>query len=166
MHSRWSSSSFLSFSKFPLIQEGGPKFFRETNSAKRLNYLVTPSLFQEFEWPNSATFSRAQCILHDAAVPFSNFENFFKLKSGDIFSCGEKILQNGWIICAPFCISRIWMAQILSHLLDFNAFYMVQQSFYQFFKIWSNLRRGIYLQGRTNSTERLNYLIPPSLFQF
>ena len=199
MHSRWSSSSFLSFSKFPLIQEGGPKFFRETNSAKRLNYLVTPSVFQEFEGPNSATFSRAQCILHDAAVPFSNFENFFKLKSGDIFSCGEKILQNGWIIWSPplyfnfnnlkdpnfapftrfqcilhdagvlfslfgnyrkfnkgdliscgepilqnswiiwiriyYSILRISVNQILRQSLDFNSFYMMQQSLSQFFNI-------------------------------
>ena len=51
--------------------------------------------------PNSSSFSRFQCILHDSAVLFSVFSNFLKLKRGDLISWEEPILQNGWIIWSP-----------------------------------------------------------------
>ena len=40
------SSAFLSFSKFPQINEGGPSFFGGTNSTKRLNCLLIRSAIQ------------------------------------------------------------------------------------------------------------------------
>ena len=62
--------------------------------------------FKSFKDPNSLSLIISQCILYDSGVPFSDFWNFQKLKRGNLTSWGEKILQNGWIIC--------------SHLLYFN----------------------------------------------
>ena len=57
--------------------------------------------FEHFKDPNSLSFIRFQCILHDPVVLFSAFPIFFKLKRGDLNSWGEPILQNSWIIWSP-----------------------------------------------------------------
>ena len=44
------------------------------------------------------SFIRFQSILHDSAVVFSAFWNFFILKRGDLIFWRESILQNSWII--------------------------------------------------------------------
>ena len=85
---------------------------------------------------------------------------------------GVPILQNGWIICpAPplFCISilEIWRTQILRNLLDFNAFYTwFSITFLRFLKFRQIKKGGRNFLGRTNSAERMNYLVPLSVFQF
>ena len=142
MRSTRCSSTFLSFFKFPQIKEVAPNFLGGTNSAERLNYLV-PLLYFNFKNlrdPNSSSSGRFQCALHDAAVRFSVFSNFLKLKRWHLISWGEPILQNGWIIWSPFCISilKIWEIQILRHPVDFNALYTMQQYVSQFFQISSN----------------------------
>ena len=62
--------------------------------------------FRNLNDPNSLSFIRYQCLLHDSAVLFSDFWNFLKLKRGDLNSCGEPILQNGWIIWSPLLYSN------------------------------------------------------------
>ena len=58
--------------------------------------------FKSLKDPNCLSFTRFWCILHDSWVPFSDFLNFHKLKRANIISCGEPILQNGWLIwCRP-----------------------------------------------------------------
>ena len=57
--------------------------------------------FKNLRDPNSSSSSRFQCILHDAAVLFSVFSNFLKLKEGAQNFFGEPILQNAWIIWSP-----------------------------------------------------------------
>ena len=57
--------------------------------------------FKNLRDPNSSSSSRFQCILHDAAVLFSVFSNFLKLKEGAQNFLGEPILQNAWIIWSP-----------------------------------------------------------------
>ena len=96
--------------------------------------------FKNLSHSNSLSSSRFQCALHDSAVLFSVFSNFLKLKMGEIISWGKPILQNGWIISSPFCISilKIWGIQILRHPVDFNAFYTIQKYFPHFFQISSN----------------------------
>ena len=42
--------------------------------------------FKSFKDPNSSSFIRFQCILHDSGVPFPGFSNFKKLKRGDLIS--------------------------------------------------------------------------------
>lgn len=87
--------------------------------------------FRNLKDPNSASLIRFQCILHGSEVFFSLFKNFLKLTRGDLISWEEGILQNDWIICFPFCtyILEIWRTQTLHHWSDFNAFYIIQQSF-------------------------------------
>ena len=103
MHSTRFSSTFLSFFKFPQIKEGGPNFLGGTNSAERLNYFLPLVYFnsKNLRDPNYSSSSRFQCILHDSAVLFAVFSKFLKLKRGELISCGEPILQNGWIIESP-----------------------------------------------------------------
>ena len=57
--------------------------------------------FRSLKDPNSLSFIRFQCVLHDAVVLFSGFWNFLKLKSGDLISRGKPILQKSWIIWSP-----------------------------------------------------------------
>ena len=57
--------------------------------------------FRNLKHPNSSSFIRFQCVLHDWALVFSVFWNFVELKRGDLISLGEPILQNGWIIWSP-----------------------------------------------------------------
>ena len=57
--------------------------------------------------PTSLSFIRFQCILHNSAVLLSVFENFLKLKRGDLISWGEPIVQNGWIIWSPLLYFNI-----------------------------------------------------------
>ena len=43
---------------------------------------------KSFKDPNSSSFVRFECILHDSRVPFLDFWNFYKLKRGDLISWG------------------------------------------------------------------------------
>ena len=54
--------------------------------------------FRNLEEPTSLSLIRFQSILHDSAVVFSAFWNFFILKRGDLIFWRESILQNSWII--------------------------------------------------------------------
>ena len=57
--------------------------------------------FKSFTNPNSSSCIRFQCIHHDSGVLFSESWNFYKLKTGDLISGGEPILQKAWIIWSP-----------------------------------------------------------------
>ena len=103
MHSTWFSSTFLSFWKFTQFKMGD---LISSGESVLQNGWITWSLLLYFNIkhlkdPNSSSFIRFQCILHDSAVLFSAFWKFIKLKRGDLISWGEPILQNGWIIWSP-----------------------------------------------------------------
>ena len=51
--------------------------------------------------PNSLSFIRFQCILHDSAVLFLGFFKFRQIKEGGPNFSGEPIVQNSWIISSP-----------------------------------------------------------------
>ena len=57
--------------------------------------------FRNLKDPNFSSFIRFPCLLHDSAVLFSGFWKFIKVRRGDLFSWGEPILQNVWIIWSP-----------------------------------------------------------------
>ena len=61
--------------------------------------------FKNLKQPNSLSFFRFQWTLHDSAILFSVFWNFFKLKWDDLTYWGEPIPQNSRIIWSPFCVS-------------------------------------------------------------
>ena len=58
--------------------------------------------FKSFKDPNSSSFIRFHCILHDSGELFSHFQNFCKLKGRELTSWGEPILQKDWIIWVLF----------------------------------------------------------------
>ena len=96
--------------------------------------------FKNFKDPNSASLIRFKCILHDAAVLFSVFQNFLKFKRDYLSSWGRGGEGKGNQFCrtielfgADFFTSfisflGILMTRIMRHSLHFNAFYIIQQS--------------------------------------
>ena len=83
--------------KFLQIKEGGPNFWGEPILQKV--WIIWSSLlyfnFKSFLDPNSSSFIRFQYILHDSGLLFSEFWNFYKLRSGDLipggFSFAERL---------------------------------------------------------------------------
>ena len=139
MHSAWFSSTFVSFSKFTQIKEGGPNLLGKPILQK--GWITwSPLLYfnvKHLKDPNSSSFIRFQFILHDSAVLLSVFENLLKLKRGDLTSWANQFCRTVELLGPSFCISilNISRTQIFCHLLDLNAFYMSEQPFCQFFKI-------------------------------
>ena len=140
-----SQQYFCRFSIFPQIKDGEPV----VQNGKVIWYSILYFNIKYLNDPNFSWFIRFQCILHDSAVLLSVFENFFKLKRGDLISSKEPILENGWLIWSPLLYFNIklWRTQILPHLLDFNAFYMIQQYFCNFWKCPQIKERSLNFLG-------------------
>ena len=142
MDSAWFRSTFLSVFKYLQIKEGGSNFWGEPILQKVL--IIWSVLlyfnFKSFLDPNSLSFIRFQCILHDSGVLFSESWNFYKLKRGDLISWGNQFCRKSELFGPRFCISilKTFWTQILCHSLDFNAFYMIQEYFSQSFEISTN----------------------------
>ena len=142
MHFIWFSSTFLRVLKFLQIKEGGPNFLGES-ILQKVWIIWSPLLyfnFKSFLDPNSLSFIRFQCILHDSGVLFSESWNFYKLKKGDQISGRNQFCRKSELFGPPFCISilKALQTQILRHLLDFNAFCMIQEYFSQSLEISTN----------------------------
>ena len=73
---------------------------------------------------------------------------------------GEPILKNDWIICSPFCISILKVSQtkVLRQSLDFNASCRFRSTFLRLLK-FPQIKEGELITARTNSAERMNYLL-------
>ena len=107
MHSAWFKSSFLRVLKFLQIKEGEHNFWGEP-VLQNVWIIFLPLLyfnFQSFLEPNSSSFIRFQCILHDLRGAFSESLIFYKLKRGESF------LQKVWIIwsCYLYFIFKSFM---------------------------------------------------------
>ena len=142
MHSAWFRSTFRRVLKFLQIKEGGPNFWGEP-ILQNVWIIWSPLLFFNFKSfvdPNSLSFIRFQCILHDSGVLFSESWNFYKLKRGDLISVGNQFCRMSELFGPPFCISilKVLWTQFLCHSLDFNAFCMIQEYFFQSFEISTN----------------------------
>ena len=140
MHSTWFKSTFLGLLQFPKIKEWGPNFLGGTYSAERLNYSILPLLyfnFKSFKDPNSSSFIRFQCVLHNSDVLFSDFWNFEKLNNGDLISWGNQFCRTAELFVSPIFISilKVLTTQILYHSLGFNAFSKIQMYFSKTFEI-------------------------------
>ena len=97
----------------------------------------------------------------------SNFlrcSKFFQIKKGWTNFLGEPFLQNGWIIWSLLLYFSFKKLFYLS--LDIDAFYMIQEDFYQIFKISSHQRTGTQFLAGTNSAKRQNIQAPNFLFHF
>ena len=142
MHSAWFRSTFLGVLKYLQIKEGGPNFWMEP-ILQKVWIIWSPLLyfnFKSFMDPNSSSFIRFQCILHDSGVLFSESWNFYKLKRGDLISGENQFCRKSELFGPPFCISilEVLSTEFLRHSLDFNAFCMIQEYFSQSLEISTN----------------------------
>ena len=138
----WFRSTFLRILKFLQIKEGRPNFLGEP-ILQNVWIIWCPLLYFNFESfmdPNSLSFIRFQCILHDSGVLFSESFNFCKLKRGDLIFWGNQFCRKSELFGPPFCISilKVLWTQFLCHSLDFNAFCMIQEYFSQSLEISTN----------------------------
>ena len=156
--------------KFLQIKEGGSNIWDEP-ILQSVWIIWSPLLYfnlKSFSDPSSRSFNRFQSILYDSGVPFSGFSNFYKLKRGDLISVGEPIFQNLWIIWSPFLYLNLKspmkpnsssFIRYQSILKESGRLFWESINFYE-------LKMGDLIGGGTNFAECLNYLVPPSLFQF
>ena len=139
MHSAWFRSTFLRVLKFPQIKEGGPNFWGEPILQKVwiIWSLLRYFNFKGFTDPDSSSFIRFQCILHDWGVLFSESWNFYKLKKVDLISGGNQFCRKSELFGPPFCISilKVLWTQIHRPSLYFNGFCMIQEYFLQSLEI-------------------------------
>ena len=87
-------------------------------------------------WRNQVIFSfiRFQCIVHDSAGTFIDFQNSLKLKRG------EPILQNGWIIWSSLLHFKFKTLKN-SKSLSFIRFQFVMRGWAVFLTFFQNLER-------------------------
>ena len=142
MHSAWFRSTFLRLSKYLQLKEGGPNFWGEP-ILQKLWIISSPHLYLKFKSfidPNSSSFIRFQCTLHDSGVLFSESWNFYKLKRGDQISGGNQFYRKSELFYPPFCISilKVLRTEFLRHSIHFNAFCLIQEYFSQSLEISTN----------------------------
>ena len=142
MHSAWFRSTFFRVLKFLQIKEGGPNFWGEP-ILQNVWIIWSPLLyfnFKSFLDPNSLSFIRFQCILHDSGVLFSESWNVYKLKREVLISGWNQFCKRSELFRPPFCISilKVLWTQIHHHSLDFNAFCMIQGNFSQSLEMSTN----------------------------
>ena len=103
MHCAWFRSTFLGVLKYLQIKEGGPNFWMEP-ILQKVWIIWSPLLyfnFRSFMDPNSSSFIRFQCILHDSGVLFSESRNFYKLKRGDLISGWNQLCRKSELLGSP-----------------------------------------------------------------
>ena len=142
MHSAWFRSTFLRALKFLQIKEGGPNFWGEP-ILQNVWIIWSPLLyfnFKSFLDPNSLSFIRFQCILHDSGVLFSESWNVYKLKRGTLISRGNQFCRKPELFRPRLFISilKVLWIEIHHHSLDFNAFCMIQGYFSQSLEMSTN----------------------------
>ena len=142
MHFAWFRSTFCRVLKFLPTKERRHNFWREP-ILQKVWIIWSPLLyfnFKSFLNPNSLSFIRFQCIIHDWGVIFSTSLNFFKLRTRDLISPGTQFSRKSELFGPPFCISilrDLWF-QCHCHSLDSNAFCMIQEYFSQSPEISTN----------------------------
>ena len=96
--------------------------------------------FKTFKDPNSSSFIRLQWVLYNSVELLSDFWNCHKLNRGGKFLGDSQFCRKSKLFGLPFCISilKLSKTEILCHLLDFNAFCMIQKSFCGTYEISRN----------------------------
>ena len=122
--------SFLKLKRGDLSSWGGNQICRTAELFGPLLYLN----FRNMKDPNSLSFIRYQCIIHDSAIFFYIFWNVHKLNRGNQFFRTTELFSPSFFIS----VLEIWRTQTLCHSSDINAFYMIQQYFSQLSEISSN----------------------------
>ena len=142
MHSAWFRSTFLRVLKFLQIKEGGPNFWGEP-ILQNVWIIWSPLLyfnFKSFMDLNPSSFFRFQCILHDSGLLFWESWNVHKLKRRNLISRGNQFCRKSQLFGPTSCISilKVLWTQIHYHLLDFNAFCMIEEHFPQSLGVSTN----------------------------
>ena len=131
MHSAWFSSTFLRVLYFLQMTDRGPNFLGEPIFQK-VRIIWSPLLyfnFKSFMDPNSLSFIRFQCILHDWGVLFSECWSFYKFKMGNLISGWNQFSIKTELFGTPFCISvlKVLWTQIHLHSSHFNVVFMIHE---------------------------------------
>ena len=146
MHSPWLRSNFPRNKDFLQIKEGRPMFL-EKPILQKVWFIQSPLLYftyKRFMDPNFSSFIIFQWVLNDSGVLFSESWNFYMVKEWGRSFWVEPILQQVWIIWSPLLYFNFksFMETISSHLLDFNAFCIIQEYFSRSLEISTNYRVG------------------------
>ena len=139
MHSASFRSTFLRVLKFLEIKEWGPNFWGGEPILQKVWIIWSPLLyfkFKSFVDPNSLSFIRFHCILHDSGVLFSESWNFYKLKRRDLVSGGNQFCRV-WIIWSPLLYFNFksFTDPNSSSFIRSHAFCMIEEYFSQSFEI-------------------------------
>ena len=142
MHCAWFRSAFLRALIFLQIKDGGANLWWEP-VLQNVWIIRSPLLYfnsKSFMEPNSLSLIRFLCIGHDTGVLLKEPWNFYKLKRGDLISCGNQFCRMSKLFGSHFCFSilKVLWTQIHSHFLDFNALVMIQEYFSQSLEISTN----------------------------
>ena len=165
MHSAWFRGLFSEIWNFCKLKRGGPNFWGEP-ILQKVWIIRSPLLyfnFKSFMDQDSSSFIRFQCILHDSGVLFSESWNFYKLKWGDLISCGEPILHNVWIIWSPLLYFNF------KSFLDPNSssFIRFQSILHEWGRLFSEswnfykLKRGDLISGGNQFCRKSELFGPP-----
>ena len=130
MHSTWFSSTFVTYWKFYKITEDGGgegDLISKEEAILQNNWILSPHVLplyfniKHIKGPYFPSFIKFHCVLHDSVVLLLAFENFLKLKRGNLISWGEPIVQNCWIIWSHFLYFNIhhWKDSNSSSLIRF-----------------------------------------------
>ena len=142
MHSAWFRSTFPTLLRLLKIKKWETNFWGKSILQKVwiIWSLLLYFNFKSFMDPNSSSFIRFQCILHDSGVLFWDSWNFYKLKTGYLISDGNQFCRKSELFGPAFCISilKVLWSKIIHHSLDFNAFCMIQEYFSQTNQISKN----------------------------
>ena len=103
MPSVWFRRVFVRLLKFLQIKDGGPNLWGDP-ILHIIWIILSPLLyfnFKTFKDPNSSSFIIFKYILYDSGVLFSDSWSFYKLKSGDLISGGNKFCRKSELFGHP-----------------------------------------------------------------
>ena len=92
----WESWNFYKLKMGDLVSWGNWFYRKSELFGPPLLYLN----FKSFMDPNSSSFIKSQCIVHDSGELFSESWNLSKLKQGDLISTGNQFCRK-WFIWSP-----------------------------------------------------------------
>ena len=170
--SRWFTSTFVNFLKFLQMKEGGSNFLVGKNSGERLNYLVLPSVFR-FQKSEGLKFFIIRCTLISSnwfRSTFLNFLRFLQIKEvGNNFLGGTTNSAERLNYLVPSAVCTFQKFQGLNffviHCISMGSNWF-SRTFLKFLEFLQIKEGGPNFLVGLSSADRLNYLVPLSVFHF
>ena len=121
----------------------GDLIYWGTQFCKNSELFGHPVLYFNFKGSKyliSSSLIRLQCILHDSAILFLESWNYYKLKKVNLISGGNQFCRKSELFGQSSCIwiSKVLYTKVHRHSLDFNAFCIIQEEFFQSLEISTN----------------------------